>query len=311
MIRVPRGGTPSDLVGSDSPGAKERQKAQDLFDALVADSSKNVSQDFKFEFKAYKRDKVKATLTELFQGKCAYCETRYSSSQPMDVEHWRPKGLANRGDGLPDMKPGYYWLAAEWDNLLPSCIDCNRSRKQIVPPHNTEVKLGKANQFPLADEAQRVTDHLSAAHIANEQPLLLHPCVDDPTEHLEFTPEAVVRPRLDANGVPKPKGVHSIDVFALNRAGLVFSRRELLDLVEQRKFAIEHLMKIHDKVQDLPVDTTDERARKDELEMLVEELLLHELEALRGLMDSKRPYSMLATHFVEEFLEAVGADLPV
>jgi len=302
---------PPDLAGEDSAGAKERKKALAKYNEIEADPEKDVAKDFKFEFKAYKRDGVKATLNRLFHGKCAYCETRYASTQPMDVEHWRPKGLANRGDGLPDMKPGYYWLAAEWDNLLPSCIDCNRARLQIVPPDNIEVKLGKANQFPLAEEDKRVTNHNLADQIQHESPLILHPCHDDPVEHLEFTTDAVAQPRADANGAPNARAAHSIDVFALNRSSLVFSRKELLTLIAQRKFTIERLMVIHDEVQGLPENTNALRERKERLEMLVEELLLHEIKALRALTERDRAYSMLATQFVTEFLEDVRGDLPV
>ena len=308
MIKVERtpDDAPPDLAGDDSPGGKERTKAEKLYDKLDADPEKDVSADFKFEFKAYKRAGVKAALHRIFKGKCAYCETRYSTTQPMDVEHWRPKGLANRGEDLPDMRPGYYWLAADWHNLLPSCIDCNRARLQVVPPQNDEVKLGKANQFPVEDEAKRVPNHHADGQIDDEVPLILHPCVDDPTEHLEFTADAVVQPRLDSTGAASEKGEHSIDVYALNRSGLVLSRKEVLDLIVQRKFAIRHLMEIHDEVQGLPAGQ-----RKERLEMLVEELLLHELKALRELTGPERRYSMLATQFVTEFLDDVRGDLPV
>ena len=88
-----------------------------------------------FEFAAYKADEVKRRLEELFHGKCAYCETYYSASAPVDVEHYRPKGAVSEDD----KHPGYWWLAMAWDNLLPSCIDCNRKRKQIVVKPSTSV----------------------------------------------------------------------------------------------------------------------------------------------------------------------------
>src|SRR5262245_40081226 len=78
-------------------------------------------------------------LLKLFNGKCAYCETDIESNQPGDVEHFRPKGRVVDEEFEPirinhpkwgEMDhPGYFWLAYEWDNLFPSCIDCNRYRK--------------------------------------------------------------------------------------------------------------------------------------------------------------------------------------
>lgn len=306
VIRVERGAAdaPADLVGPSSPGEKERRRAEALYLELESDPGRDPASDFRFDFRAYKRNAVKQALDRLFHGKCAYCETRYGGSQPMDVEHWRPKGLAHRDNGLPDMRPGYYWLAADWDNLLPSCIDCNRARVQFVPPATEPMKVGKGNQFPVEDEATRVQNHQAAAAIEHEVPLILHPCIDNPAEHLEFTAEAVARARTDAAGSVSQKGERSIHVYALNRSGLVFARREVLDLIVQRKFSIEHLMEIHDEIQGMLNDP-----RKERLEILVEELLLHELRGLRDLTRPERSYSLLATQFVGEFLEDVRRTL--
>lgn len=79
-----------------------------------------------FAFAAYKAPEVKARLEALFHGKCAYFETVYAASAPVDVEHYRPKGAV---EGEP-AHPVYWWLGMVWP--LPSCIDCNRRRKQ--PP---------------------------------------------------------------------------------------------------------------------------------------------------------------------------------
>lgn len=77
----------------------------------------------------------------------------------MDVEHYRPKGGYLDPDGTL-CQPGYYWLAADWNNLFPSCIDCNREREQIMVKGQAK-KLGKANKFPLVDagEAEIVPAH--------------------------------------------------------------------------------------------------------------------------------------------------------
>ena len=70
-----------------------------------------------------------------FFGKCAYCESLITNNQPGDVDHYRPKGRVMDANNKPVMittalgenpHPGYYWLAYQFSNLLPSCIDCNR-----------------------------------------------------------------------------------------------------------------------------------------------------------------------------------------
>jgi len=88
-------------------------------------------------------------LMELFNGKCAYCETTLNVSQPVDLEHFRPK------QGAEDLSQKrehlyYCWLAYEWDNLLIACMDCNRRR-------TIRGKLvGKAQLFPLESPRAQV-----------------------------------------------------------------------------------------------------------------------------------------------------------
>ncbi|HEU0246381.1 MAG TPA: hypothetical protein VFR38_04775, partial [Gaiellaceae bacterium] len=125
--------------------------------------------DEPFNFRAYKSVDVVRQLGLSFGGKCAYCEGAWEGTAPVDVEHWRPKG-GYVADGRLK-KPGYYWLAAEWLNLLPSCIDCNRERTQPFedsPPH----LAGKANKFPLPSEKRRAN---AVGRERFERPRLLHP----------------------------------------------------------------------------------------------------------------------------------------
>lgn len=194
-----------------------------------------------FTHSAYKSADVKLALEALFHGKCAYCETRYCATAPVDVEHFRPKGaVAEAAD-----HGGYWWIAMDWDNLLPSCIDCNRRRGQvIVTPSSSLAELaassrprttgaGKKDSFPLADEATRLVaesgDHLS------EGALLLDPCRDDPANYLAYSfapgrPVGLVLPVGDAPSMRR--AATSIQVYGLNRLGLVQERTQLLRRLE-------------------------------------------------------------------------------
>lgn len=149
-----------------------------------------------FSYSRYKHQDVKNALAELFFGKCAYCETFYERSHPVDVEHYRPK------NGVDGHEGGYWWLGMDWDNLLPSCIDCNRKREQKVAPaastllkniqngldfdHWASRKSGKATAFPLLDESKRILDYDRAAEVLNERPLLIDPCRDNPADYISF-----------------------------------------------------------------------------------------------------------------------------
>ncbi len=222
MIRVDRSQTDIPEVlqdNPDSPGSKEKSKALTHF-------SDPTKRDKSFPFKIYKNEGVVTALNKLFYFKCAYCESSYKATQPVDVEHYRPKGSILVGD--VELKPGYYWLAADWKNLVPSCIDCNRERYQREggAPGLAKRLRGKANKFPLAVETARWR---APEDSLQEEPLLLHPCEEDPAQHLEFVEaegQVVVRP-LVIGGKPSPKGDASIKVLGLNRLGLVEERTKL------------------------------------------------------------------------------------
>lgn len=157
-----------------------------------------------FDLRVYKAEEIKQALEKLFHGKCAYCETFYSASAPVDVEHYRPKGAVAED---PD-HPGYWWLAMRWENLLPSCIDCNRKRKQKVVAGATTLEelwkfgkdvrnlqgtqSGKKDSFPLAAAGVRLVDE--QIDFGREQALLINPCVDKPEEYVSFA--------IDGRGIP-------------------------------------------------------------------------------------------------------------
>jgi hypothetical protein len=166
----------------------------------------------------YKRADVVTALRALFNKKCAYCEFNYAPGGPEDIDHHRPKA-AIVIDGVL-IRPGYYWLGAEWTNLLPSCIDCNRRRK-IVFIGGERRMSGKATHFPVAQEEQRWRSHEEPCL---ETPHLLNPCEEDPAAHLEVVPGGLLRAKLHVD-VESVKGATSIAVYGLLRGDLVDARR--------------------------------------------------------------------------------------
>lgn len=245
-----------------------------------------------FEFARYRENAVKAELERLFHGKCAYCESFYGSTQPVDVEHYRPKGEV---EGVPGHR-GYYWLAMDWNNLLPSCIDCNRRREQKAPSaligsivkllssgefdRTRKMSLGKASAFPLATETGRASGPTDS--LLSEQRLLLDPTRDDPREHLTFHIDrdnliGLVLPRLAApalgqppNGQPgdlvalatqagvSPMGLVSIQVYGLNRLSLVQARTKVLRDLE---FILELSIGLAEIVEEIDSETARKTAQ--------------------------------------------------
>ena len=289
MIRIDRSGVapPSVLTSDDKGAAKERLNARAAL-AKHRDDGKP-DNEWKFAFGVYSNTSVKNALAQLFHNKCAYCETLYSASQPMDVEHWRPKGQIENPDPDGDpIKPGYWWLAADWDNLLPSCIDCNRRRKQRDVVTDKVVNLGKLDQFPLVD-GERVRDE---GDVSLERPALVNPCLDDPAAFFEFTPEGVIRPRDGLSDVDEGRAAASIRVYALNRSGLVHNRRETLALAELSALIVH-------KVAQLRVDNPD---MSDKTRVVVDHMIASEFASLARRCRDDAPYALMMRQFVDREL---------
>lgn len=186
----------------------------------------------KTKFDCYGKEPVRTALNRLFRFKCAYCEHHYGAGQPVAIEHFRPKGpVIENGRSIP---PGYYWLAAEWLNLLPSCTDCNSQRYHDYGPGGTAgsaakpqlEKRGKGQLFPLVDPTKRARTPGAERH---EKPLLLDPTLDDPGDHLEFPigtqKLGCVQPRSH-RGADSERGIASISVFGLDRPQLKLARAQ-------------------------------------------------------------------------------------
>ena len=210
------------------------------------------------EFSAYGDAAVKQALHELFGGHCAYCESRYDHVSPMDVEHYRPKSAVIEDDGVYN-KPGYYWLAADWDNLLPSCIGCNRARSQeLILPDETYViaTSGKGNRFPLRPGSVRAK---APGAEAIEQPMLLDPCRCDPKPHLLFRSDGYVEPRPSEEEKENARGMDTIEVCGLHRASLIESRRRAATRLRD---AMENLLSADDDIRRHPGDPRYETRRE-------------------------------------------------
>lgn len=173
-----------------------------------------------FEFNIYSKKYVKKALKKLFNKKCAYCESFLFHIEHPHIEHWRPKG------GVTEEKEhkGYYWLAADWDNLFLACGVCNSSFKR--------------NQFPIepcSSYAKKSNDDC----LILEKPLLINPCVDNPELYVNFTDEGTIQPVYPLS----LKGLKSIEVYGLNRE----------DLNLQRKFHAKHTVinRLDDIIEDI------------------------------------------------------------
>lgn len=322
MRAVSRSSTPppAGLTKRNKAGLTELERVREHMAAQLAPGQERKA----FEFKVYKEEDVKRRLEGLFHGKCAYCESFYAALAPVDVEHYRPKG---RVEGDP-AHPGYWWLAMDWANLLPSCLDCNRRRKQETPIavadlqvlHRT-MKTGKQDSFPIA--GPRAQPEVS--ELVGEQALLLDPTRDDPEAHLAYwlgedkVAGMILPVSAGAAQVPQVpvaaeqaqqvaheaagqglsvRGAVSIQVYGLNRLHLMQERARLVQRLRFLESMVVDVGRIIDGLRrsDPPVAPVIEEAVRG-LKLLQSRVLTE----MRASAAPTAPYSALAKAYLQDF----------
>jgi uncharacterized protein (TIGR02646 family) len=187
MIRVNRRAAPNQL-------AREEASRLPVIEGIINGGNAPSSDDF---------EGYKCAAEPLFQlqySKCVYCEKKIESTY-QDVEHFRPKTLANREPGSI-ITSGYWWLAWCWENLFFSCPNCNRPKGIQFPLATNSVVLKAKDPPPGAEDA-----------------LLIDPSREDPLDHIWFRP---CGPGDGWRPVAKTeRGVHTIRVCRLDRPDLL------------------------------------------------------------------------------------------
>lgn len=179
----------------------------------------------------YGHDDVRAALEELTYYKCAYCETPIAQFD-WDVEHYRPKGAVQGAVN----HPGYYWLAYDWDNLLPACTYCNQSRRE-KPIYRVAAVMpagGKMNQFPLSDETKRAMSPADA--LSREAPLLINPAKENPEPHFGYLPDGTVFATTGSVKAPVTITILRLNLYRLRRARLE-ALKDFITVLEMRENA--------------------------------------------------------------------------
>lgn len=169
-------------------------------------STKDSAPSFDFDSNIYGHDSVKDALVILQNKKCCFCESRITHISYGDVEHFRPKAGFSQDEADQFHKPGYFWLAYDWSNLLLSCQLCNQRYKRSF--------------FPLKNPAKRCKFNRSYS-IAREEPLFINPSEIDPINHITFHLE-----------IPRGKtseGQTTIKYLGLDREDLNEMRRDTLN----------------------------------------------------------------------------------
>jgi uncharacterized protein (TIGR02646 family) len=155
---------------------------------------------FSFDCNIYAHKSVKQALIQTQHGKCCFCERLIGTDG--DVEHFRPKQAYKQATGEPLYRPGYYWLAYEWNNLYLACSGCNQRHKQ--------------NLFPLQNPSARAISHRH--NLGLEQPLFIDPGKEDPEEFIRFRGEVAYATEANI------RGQATLDALKLNQRSLPEAR---------------------------------------------------------------------------------------
>lgn len=195
--------------------AKAKQAQEDAKKFFTQERAIRAQERFKFPVEILQR--TKAALTQLFHGKCAFCESSVATIAPTDVEHFRPRREALGLDGVsaPDH---YWWLVLDWDNLYLACQVCSQVYKRNFFPI-----AGPRGEFPSKGEA-----------LSSENALLIDPCRDRPERYLRFRKDGLVESRIPTETDRKRfqghnRGQITIELLGLNRDELQNARRRALD----------------------------------------------------------------------------------
>ncbi|MBY3158993.1 AAA family ATPase [Rhizobium laguerreae] len=213
MIVIDRNSVPvPSLLAHDSRELKEERERAEKHFRRAPTRRRQVR--FRFNTGLIYAPEVRAAIHELFNGKCAYCESPIGTVATGEVDRYRSRGFSSNLDGSVS-QDHYWWLAYEWRNLYAACAACGRC---------------KGRRFPV--DGPRAPKETPAVEIdAKEKALLLDPCRDDPDAHLAFDDKGLVTPL-------SKQGATTIEVLSLNRHDLVMARRaalaELLETLRQR-----------------------------------------------------------------------------
>ena len=233
MIRI--------IKPSQAPAILNGRGAQEC--QILCDAYESGVTEFEFDREIYGHKTVKDALILTQHDKCFLCESKICHIDYGDVEHFRPKKAYRQSDQEKLSRPGYYWLAYDWENLFLACTLCNQRHK--------------GNLFPLENLASRATSHL--ADWKAEKPLFINPVEENPEDFISFKVDKLlgVLPYAVENN---PKGVATIKGAGIDREKLCQSRMELLKFI----LALHQVAKMN-----LPQPESDQA--KDILQSIVDD----------------------------------------
>jgi hypothetical protein len=275
-----------------------------MMNDIIAKWSNN--EEYIFDSKHW--GKLKDWLLEnVFNGKCAYCETIMDRAV-YQAEHYRPKGKVTVLDpvtqkeikvkvqinGKEEDHPGYFWLALNWRNLLPSCEKCNTyggkgtkfptTREHIYLLQTKDIKENELYPGYIKANKDGNEYYLLSVNDLNrlEDPNLLHPYFHEPKDFLIFGSKGTIA-SINNNA----KGEDSIKTYNLRDEKLRIGRQEAQE-------SATHVYVEYIEACLIKDETAKELVKKEKAE---------ELESYKC---GKAEYSAAALSFLEDQLKDIN-----
>lgn len=205
------------------------------------------------ETKGYTSEEVIERLREIYHGKCAFTEEK---NRHLEITHYRPIKL-------------YPWLKNEWSNIFLVSQKINRHIGNQFLTENEKVLQ------PLESKKEYWAD---SETLLSEKPLLLHPEVDIPENHLYVGAKGIIYPYTE-------KALISIQVYQLNTPSLIEVRNE-------------KILKIYDSLVDISkINFEKEDQFIDELQSI--------FKTLKKVSEPQEAYSLVGKNMIEHFEEMI------
>lgn len=221
--------------------------------------------------------KVKNTLKELYDYKCAYCESFIKNSYG-EIEHYRPKKSLDlkKCDGTK----AYYWLAFSWDNLLPCCKKCNIPKSSCFDIFDTRVDYNNETLEELHKSLQ--------SYNRIEKPKLLHPEIDVFEDDIVFDHKGFM-------SSDNEKVIYTSTICDLNRR----------NLMEAREKVFTKYLKLLKKNLALMIELEEVT---DNFKLLLKSFKLYIVDELKDDKSINKEYSLVSYYIYnnfEHFLEVI------
>ncbi len=194
----------------------------------------------------YMSEEVAEVLAEVFDEKCAFCESHLRRGKPgfeSYVHRFRPMNYAQGFESKEVAEDHYWWLTYQWENLYLVCHSCQRFKSNVFPVEGKRAAIKTPH------------DEISF----KENAYLIDPCNDNVQQYFKFDLGTL---QLEADSEKISEGVSriiyqsdeeyvswinylvdqaktTIEIIGLNRTDLIYEREDVSREIQKEVDSIQ------------------------------------------------------------------------